>query len=118
VVVGGTPGADTQVQTNLQLISHVLDFGLDPQEAVEAPRWRHTQDGTESEFPHRCADELILEGRFGEETRAALAAKGHQVRTIGGWEAAGSAQLIQLDPETGVMAGGSDPRRDGYALSA
>src|SRR5205823_1992224 len=118
VMVGGTPGADTQVHTNLQLISHALDFGLDPQEAVEAPRWRHTQDGTESEFPHRCADELMLEGRFPEETRAALAAKGHAIRTIGDWEGAGSAQMIRLDPGSGVMAGGSDPRRDGYALSA
>jgi gamma-glutamyltranspeptidase/glutathione hydrolase len=105
------------VQTNLQLISHVLDFGLDPQEAVEAPRWRHTQDGTESEYPHRCADELILEARFPEETRAALRAKGHAVRVVGEWEAAGSAQLIRIDPDTGVMSGGSDPRRDGAALA-
>lgn len=118
LLVGGTPGADTQVQTNMQLISHVLDFGLEPQEAVEAPRWRHTQDGTESEFPHRCEDELILEGRFSDETHAALAAKGHRLRMLGDWEAAGSAQLIRFDPRTRVMAGGSDPRRDGYALSA
>lgn len=118
LLVGGTPGADTQVQTNMQLISHVLDFGLNPQEAVETPRWRHTQDGTESEIPHRCADEVILEGRYGEEVRAALARKGHRLKVLGDWEGAGSAQLIRLDPETGVQAGGSDPRRDGYALSA
>jgi gamma-glutamyltranspeptidase len=115
-MLGGTPGADTQVQTNLQLISAVVDFDLQPQEAVEAPRWRHTGDGTESEYPHRCPDELILEARFPEETRAALAAKGHAVRVIGSWEAAGSAQVIRLS-SSGVMAGGSDPRRDGFALA-
>ena len=116
VLVGGTPGADTQVQTNMQVISHVLDFGLSVQEAVEAPRWRSTQNRTESEYPHTCADELLLEGRFPEETRAALLAKGHAVRIIGDWAASGSQQMIALDPDSGVMAGGSDPRRDGLAL--
>jgi gamma-glutamyltranspeptidase / glutathione hydrolase len=117
VLVGGTPGADTQVQTNLQVISHVLDCGLSVQEAVEAPRWRHTQNGTESEYPHACADELILEERFPESTRAALQRRGHPLRMIGAWEASGSQQMIQIDQRTGVMAGGSDPRRDGCALA-
>ncbi|MBM3457752.1 MAG: gamma-glutamyltransferase [Armatimonadetes bacterium] len=117
VLVGGTPGADTQVQTNLQVISHVLDFGLNVQEAVEAPRWRHTQNGTESDFPHTCADELILEARFSDEVRAGLAAKGHALRLIGEWEATGSQQMISRNPETGVLAGGSDPRRDSLALA-
>src|SRR3569833_3071937 len=88
VLLGGTPGADTQVQTNLQVISHVLDSGLTVQEAVEAPRWRHLQDGMESEFPHRCADDLRLEGRFPMETRVALERMGHPVTSIGDWEAA------------------------------
>jgi gamma-glutamyltranspeptidase/glutathione hydrolase len=117
VLVGGTPGADTQVQTNMQVISHVLDFGLTVQEAVEAPRWRHTGNGTESEYPHTCADELLLEGRFPEATREALATWGHSPRLLGDWDASGSQQMIQLWPETGVLAGGSDPRRDGCALA-
>lgn len=117
VLVGGTPGADTQVQTNMQVISHVLDFGLSVQEAVEAPRWRHTQDGTESEWPHTCADALLLEGRFPEPTRRALADRGHRIEVIGDWAASGSQQMIAIEPETGVMAGGSDPRRDGMALA-
>lgn len=117
VLVGGTPGADTQVQTNLQVISHVVDFGLTTQEAIEAPRWRHTQNGMESDYPHTCADELLLEGRFPNATRDALAARGHALRIIGDWEAAGSEQMIALTPESGVLSGGSDPRRDGYALS-
>jgi gamma-glutamyltranspeptidase len=117
VLVGGTPGADTQVQTNLQVISHVLDFGADVQEAVEAPRWRHTQNGTESEYPHTCPDELILEDRFPEATRRALEAKGHPLRIIDAWAASGSQQMIALNPETGVLSGGSDPRRDSAALA-
>ena len=111
----GTPGADTQVQTNLQLVTAILDFGLDVQEAVEAPRWRHCQNGTESTWPHTCADELLLEARFDEAARAGLAARGHAVRVIGPWEAMGSAMAIAVAPD-GALFGGADPRRDGYAI--
>ncbi|MGH2353199.1 MAG: gamma-glutamyltransferase family protein, partial [Chloroflexota bacterium] len=117
VLVLGTPGADTQVQTNLQLVSAVLDFGLNPVEAVEAPRWRHLQNPTESTVPHTCEDALNLEARFSPEVRQALAAKGHAVQVIGPWAATGSAMLIQRDPATGVFHGAADPRRDGYALA-
>jgi gamma-glutamyltranspeptidase / glutathione hydrolase len=117
ILVCGTPGADTQVQTNLQVLTHLLDFGLDPQEAVEAPRWRHVGDNTESEFPHRSPERLLLEERFDPETRAALAALGHPVETIGAWAAMGSEQVIQQDARAGIILGGSDPRRDGCALA-
>ena len=63
-LVCGTPGADTQVQTNFQMVTHVLDFGMNVAEAVEAPRWRHVQDGTESTIPHTAPDELRMEARF------------------------------------------------------
>ena len=56
----GTPGADTQVQTNLQLVTAILDFGLDVQEAVEAPRWRHCQNGTESTWPHTALSNQVI----------------------------------------------------------
>jgi gamma-glutamyltranspeptidase/glutathione hydrolase len=112
----GTPGADTQVQTNLQLITHIIDFGLNPQEAVEAPRWRHTGSGTESTIPHTCPDELHLEGRLPEEIRKRLRAKGHELKILGDWEGMGNAQVIMIDQETGALIGGSDPRRDGYTV--
>jgi gamma-glutamyltranspeptidase/glutathione hydrolase len=115
-LVLGTPGADTQVQTNLQMISAMLDFGLNPVEAVEAPRWRHLQNPTESTVPHTCTDALNLEARFAPEVRQALIERGQPVQTIGAWEATGSAMLIARDPATGVLLGAADPRRDGYAL--
>jgi gamma-glutamyltranspeptidase / glutathione hydrolase len=116
ILVCGTPGADTQVQTNLQVITHVLDFGMSVAEAVEAPRWRHTQNPTESTVPHTCKDELILEGRFSEEVRDGLARRGHALNVIGDWEATGSEMMIQIDPESGALFGAADPRRDGYAI--
>jgi len=116
VLVCGTPGADTQVQTNLQVITHVLDFGLTVAEAVEAPRWRHAQSPTESTVPHVCEDTLDLEGRFPAETRADLRRRGHPVREVGDWEGPGSEMMIQVSPATGALFGAADPRRDGYAI--
>lgn len=115
-LVCGTPGADTQVQTNLQVITHVLDFGMTVAEAVEAPRWRHLQDGTESTYPHTCEDGLNLEGRFSPHVRRGLARKGHRVNVIGDWEGVGSEMMIAVDVEKGALHGGADPRRDGYAV--
>ena len=114
-LICGTPGADTQVQTNLQLITHIVDFGMNPQEAVEAPRWRSLQNPMESTIPHVCEDVLQLEGRFPESVRAELARRGHELEILGDWGGPGSAQAILIDPQTGALIGGSDPRRDGYA---
>jgi gamma-glutamyltranspeptidase/glutathione hydrolase len=116
VLLCGTPGADTQVQTNLQVVTHVLDAGYDVVEAVEAPRWRHLQNPTESTIPHTCVDELLLEARFETDVQDELGRRGHPVRVIGPWEATGSEMMIQIDPTTGAKLGGADPRRDGYAI--
>ena len=115
-LVCGTPGADTQVQTNMQVITHVLDFGMTVAEAVEAPRWRHLQNPTESTYPHTCDDELWLEGRFSPHVRRALEKRGHELNIIGDWEGTGSEMMIQVDTDQGALHGGADPRRDGYAL--
>ena len=115
-LVCGTPGADTQVQTNFQVVTHVLDFGMTVAEAVEAPRWRHLQDGTESTVPHAATDELRMEGRFPADVTDGLKKRGHPVTVLEDWEAAGSEVMIQVDPESGVLSGAADPRRDGYAI--
>ena len=115
-LVCGTPGADTQVQTNFQVVTHVLDFGMTVAEAVEAPRWRHVQDGTESTVPHAATNELRMEGRFPTDVTDALKIRGHPVTVLEDWEAAGSEVMIQVNPDTGVLSGAADPRRDGYAI--
>ena len=116
VIVCGTPGADTQVQTNLQLLTGAIHFGMTPQEAVEAPRWRSWQNPMESTLPHTCEDRLDLETRFAPAVRAALESKGHHIHAVGPWGGPGNAQFIGIDPTTGALSGGSDPRRDGYAV--
>ena len=116
VLVCGTPGADTQVQTNLQVITHVLDFGMTVAEAVEAPRWRNTQSPTESTLPHVCDDLLYMESRFPPGVRSELERRGHSLSVLGPWDGRGSEMMIQVDPESGVLHGAADPRRDGYAI--
>ena len=115
-LVCGTPGADTQVQTNMQVITHVLDFGMTVAEAVEAPRWRNTHSPTESNIPHECDNLLYVESRFPAETLDALRQLGHTLEVMHGWGASGSEMMIQADDETGALHGAADPRRDGYAV--
>ena len=115
-LVCGTPGADTQVQTNLQVITHILDFGMTVAEAVEAPRWRNTHSPTESSIPHECANLLYVESRFPADTLAGLEQRGHTLERLPNWGASGSEMMIERDPETGALQGAADPRRDGYAI--
>ncbi len=113
----GTPGADTQVQANLQVISHVIDFGMTVAEAVESPRWKDNQSPTESNIPHVCQDELLMEGRFPAETVKGLEGMGHPVKVLAPWDGVtGREMMIQVDPETGALQGAADPRYDGYAV--
>ena len=116
-IVCGTPGADTQVQTNLQLLTNAIHFGMTPQEAVEAPRWRSLQNPMESTIPHSCVDCLQMESRFDSATLDGLEKRGHRLDKLGDWDGPGNAQFIRIDPDTDAMVGGSDPRRDGYAIA-
>lgn len=113
----GTPGGDYQVQVNLQVLTALIDFGFDPQQAAEAPRWSSTEPGQEANFPHDCPDALNLERRFAPEVRAELAARGHRVVTLGELEGPCSVEIILREPSTGMLLAGSDPRRDGWALA-
>ena len=111
--VGNTPGGDGQVQWNMQLLSHLLDHGLDPAEAVSAPRFT-VFPGSDADVLG-AGDELRIEDTVPAGVRAELAASGHRVVTQGALEAGGSAQVISLD-ERGVLSGAADPRQEGVAL--
>jgi gamma-glutamyltranspeptidase/glutathione hydrolase len=115
VMTVGCPGGDDQAQADLQLILNVLVFGMNPQQAVEAPRFA-TQTLVNSFWPRVYKPgQLNVEHGIPESTRAELRALGHQVTEIG---ACGiGAVVTRRDPDTGVLSAGADPRRPTYALS-
>lgn len=112
--VGNTPGGDGQVQWNMQLLYHLIDHGLDPQEAVSAPRF--------TVFPGSDADtighdpELRCESRIPDSTLDRLREHGNGVKRIGPWSAGGGALVISIDHELGCLSGAADPRQDGVVL--
>jgi gamma-glutamyltranspeptidase/glutathione hydrolase len=110
--VGGTPGANIQVQTNFQLIVGLIDLGMNVQEACEAPRWQHLI-GDSSDF-ETGAGTLQLEGRFSSEVIEALKSKEHRVSMLADYGHGSAVQLLEILP-SGTQAWGSDVRVDGQA---
>jgi gamma-glutamyltranspeptidase len=105
-LVFGTPGSDGQTQTQLQVFNNIVHFGMSPQRAVEAPRWRSWPDGT-----------LQVEEGIDAAVRRRLEALGHSVRVQTGMSAdLGGAQVIMLLP-SGARWVGADPRREAYGIA-
>src|SRR5881628_3855125 len=111
----GCPGGDDQSQADLQLVLNLLIFGMNPQQAVEAPRFS-TQTLVNSFYPRVYRPgQLNVEPGIAQSTRAELRALGHAVTEIG---ACGNGAVVtRRDPETGVLSAGADPRRPTYALA-
>ena len=101
----GTPGGDSQTQTLLQVMHNMELFGMSPQAAVEAPRYRSER-------------ELLLEDRIPGISVQGLEAMGYLPEVSSGWTATfGGVQVIRVHPESGVRIVASDPRREAYGLA-
>lgn len=98
----GVMGGAYQPAGHVRLVSNLVDFGMDPQAAVDAPR----------SFPD--AGLLQLETGYSDAVAAALAERGHKV--VRRAAPLGGAQAVLIDAERGVLIGVSDPRKDGCAL--
>jgi gamma-glutamyltranspeptidase / glutathione hydrolase len=98
----GVMGADHQTQGHVQVLANLVDFGMNVQEAGEAARANHAGDG------------VSLESAIPAATRAGLEQRGHRVADVAG--VYGGYQGIMVDPQTGVLMGGSDVRKDGLAI--
>jgi gamma-glutamyltranspeptidase/glutathione hydrolase len=107
----GCMGADGQPQIHLQTYVALIDYGLDIQAALAAPRWLSGRFAL-----GEARDTLHIEARFPRETLDELARRGHRLDRWGEWnELAGHANGITIDAESGMRAGGFDPRSDGAA---
>ncbi len=104
VLVVGSPGGGRIITTVLQVVLNVLEFGMDVQEAVDAPRFHHQW------YP----DTVMLEKQgFPADIVNALAALGHRTEAVSDM---GDVHAIQIDQPTGLRLGASDPRADGVTL--
>lgn len=112
-LVGGTPGANIQVQTNFQLIVNALDLGMEPQTNVEAPRWQHLKLAGKSDEIENFDGVLQIEDRIDAATFKALKVLGHDVTKLAPFGHGSAVQLLEVTP-TGYIAG-SDPRAPGLA---
>ncbi len=108
VAVGpfGVMGAFMQPQGHMQVVMNTIDFSLNPQAALDAPRWQWMQ-GKEVYLEQTVPHEIILE----------LERKGHKVRVLPSSSTFGRGQIIWRNSETGVLAGGTEPRTDGTIAS-
>jgi gamma-glutamyltranspeptidase/glutathione hydrolase len=102
-LVLGSPGGPTIINTVLQTMLNVIDFGMSVQEAVDAPRIHHQW------MPDRLALERI---GFSEDVIQALRSRGHNIEVRG---LIGDCQAIMVDPQTGTRMAAADPRLDGKA---
>jgi gamma-glutamyltranspeptidase/glutathione hydrolase len=103
----GVMGGPMQPQGHTQLLANLIDYGMDPQSAVDHPRHFHDHE----------ADLLLLEGRVPDSEVRKLREWGHEIEVGANYVVpAGGAQLIRVT-EDGVRACGSDPRKDGCALA-
>jgi gamma-glutamyltranspeptidase/glutathione hydrolase len=111
VLAYGTMGGEGQPQTQAAMVTRIVDFGFDVQQAIEAPRWLMGRTwGT-------ATRDLSLESRISDQVSRELTLRGHPVRMVSQWESTlGHAQAIRIDRETGFLEGGADPRGDGAAL--
>ncbi len=113
----GTPGGDVQIQAMLQTFVNVVTYGMNPQAAVEAPRFA-TMSFPNSFEPHDYhPNRLMLEARIPEAAGTALARWGHGVEWWPEWAwPAGAMCVLVQDLERGIISAGADPRRPAYAL--
>jgi len=101
----GVMGGFMQPQGHVQVLCNILDHGMNPQQAIDAPR-----------FCHHGGDAFGIQSWFREATYAALRERGHALTVTSG-VGYGGAQIIMVDPESGALQCGSDPYKDGCAIA-
>lgn len=111
----GVMGGDMQPQGHVQVLVNLLDFGMNLQEAGDAPRFYHTGSSEPTGVPMTGGGILSLESGVGEAIRQELARRGHRIESASPF-AFGGYQAVARDPRSGVWAGASESRKDGCAL--
>jgi gamma-glutamyltranspeptidase/glutathione hydrolase len=111
-LVMSTPGGDNQDQAMLQVLLNIIDFGMRPQEAVEAPRFQTEHFYSSFAYHEFRPGVLYLESRIAQNVASALTEMGHRAMVRRPWSNGSAPTLIRV--ENGVLEGGADPRRSRY----
>ena len=116
-LVLSTPGGDNQDQSLIQVLLNIVEFGMNVQEAVEAPRFQ-TQHLVSSFDDHRFNPGVLnLEDRITKQVKDDLASRGHKVEMQSAWGNPSAPTVIKFDSNSGVIEAGADPRRGRYAIA-
>ena len=116
-MVLSTPGGDNQDQSLIQVLLNIIEFGMNVQEAVEAPRFQ-TLHFVSSFDDHRINPGMLnLEDRIAKEVSNDLASRGHKVETQTSWGNPSAPTVIKFNSNSGVIEAGADPRRGRYAVA-
>ena len=104
-------GGEGQPQTQAAIVTRMIDYGMTPQQAIDAPRWAYGRNWGADRNTVR------LENRIPQDVIDELARRGHDVRVepTAYTDVMGHAGAILIDQMTGVLKGGTDPRSDGLA---
>ena len=110
LLVYGTMGGEGQPQTQAAIVTRIVDFGMSPQDAINAPRWLHGRTWG------AATNDLKIEGRVPKQVTNELKKRGHPVNVVEDYtDTMGHAGAIWIDPVSGVRFGATDPRGDGLA---
>ena len=114
----GIMGGFMQPQAHLQVLSNLIDFKHNPQQALDMPRFCLNIRNGEGVGSQEPGGEVLIERGFSFDEIAALSKKGHRITPLSGLERIvfGGGQIIMRDPHSGVLTAGSDPRKDGCAM--
>jgi gamma-glutamyltranspeptidase/glutathione hydrolase len=110
----GVMGGDMQPQGHAQIVVNLVDFGMNLQEAGDAPRFYHTDDTEPTGTVMTDGGVLSLESGIPQDVRQALIRRGHKLVEVNGI-AFGGYQAIRRDSKTGVYFGATESRKDGFA---
>ena len=105
----GVMGGFMQPQGHLQVASNMIDYSMDSQQALDAPRFKVEVESSQ---------DVLVEEDLSSDTVNELKKRGHAVRVVSGYDRGtfGGGQVISRNPETGVLTAGSEPRKDGAAV--
>ncbi len=113
----GVMGGFMQPQGHFQMLVNMIDLGMSPQMALDAARWQLNVGAGGGMGAHQPGGLVLMEAGWDFDVLAELGRRGHHLSPVSGFRRGvfGGGQIIWRDPETGVLVGGSDPRKDGCA---